>query len=96
MDDQDNNNEEIRISCVTSYPAWLQSLDSAINTSHFVIPFVINMLQSIDLIRSQFLGIELIFTSETELLSLILRGRVRRVRMIFVKTPLASLLDYIS
>nr|ACC43983.1 low density lipoprotein receptor [Philodina roseola] len=46
----DDNNEEHRIWCVASYPPWLRSLDSVINTCHFGIPFLVNMISALIII----------------------------------------------
>ena len=49
IDDQDKS-EESRIWCVSSYPSWLRSVDAVINTSHFIGPFVINILSAVIII----------------------------------------------
>ena len=41
-----SSNEEKRIWCIASYPAWLRVFDSVINAIHFMCPFIINLISA--------------------------------------------------
>jgi len=49
----DNDNDEKRIWCIVSYSSFLQIFNSIINLIHFFIPFLINLISPIIIIKVQ-------------------------------------------
>ena len=51
--DEENDNNEKRIWCIVNYPSNLKIFNSIMNTIHFFIPFIINLISAIILITKK-------------------------------------------
>ncbi|CAM4873275.1 unnamed protein product [Rotaria socialis] len=78
---EEDNEDEKRIWCIATYPARLQIFHSFINTFHFIVPFVINLISAVILITKR--SRQQIYTQHQRPYKELLREQIRQHKHLF-------------